>query len=174
MFGLIGDIARRLLLLNDVSDTPFDGRGIVLIDEIELHLHPSWQQRVIIDLLNTFDNIQFIITTHSPQVLSSVNNTNIRIIDPLEKEAITPIINPYGKQSVIALEDIMNVSSRPPKEIIKEVELLENYLELVQKGDINNSSLTIMREELNKIYGTDYNKLLIADMIINKFKAKEK
>ena len=68
----------------------------------------------------------------------------------------------------------MNVSSIPPKEVVKEVELLENYLDLVQKGDINHSSLEIMREELNKIYGTDYNKLLIADMIINKFKAKEK
>lgn len=172
---LVADIAYRCSKLNPHLDNPSkETEGIILIDEIEMHLHPSWQQRIIIDLLNIFDHIQFIITTHSPQVLSSVNNTNIRIIDPLEKEAITPIINPYGKQSVIALEDIMNVSSRPPKEIIKEVELLENYLELVQKGDINNSSLTIMREELNKIYGTDYNKLLIADMIINKFKAKEK
>lgn len=172
---LVADIAYRCSKLNPhLENSSKETKGIVLIDEVEMHLHPSWQQRVMIDLLNIFDNIQFIVTTHSPQVLSSVKNINIRIIDPTEKEAKVPIVNPYGKQSVVALEDIMNVSSIPPKEVVKEVELLENYLDLVQKGDINHSSLEIMREELNKIYGTDYNKLLIADMIINKFKAKEK
>jgi len=172
---LVADIAYRCSKLNPhLENSSKETKGIVLIDEVEMHLHPSWQQRVMIDLLNIFDNIQFIVTTHSPQVLSSVKNINIRIIDPIEKEAKVPIVNPYGKQSVVALEDIMNVSSIPPKEVVKEVELLENYLDLVQKGDINYSSLEIMREELNKIYGTDYNKLLIADMIINKFKAKEK
>ena len=172
---LVADIAYRCSKLNPhLENSSKETKGIVLIDEVEMHLHPSWQQRVMIDLLNIFDNIQFIVTTHSPQVLSSVKNINIRIIDPTEKEAKVPIVNPYGKQSVVAQEDIMNVSSIPPKEVVKEVELLENYLDLVQKGDINHSSLEIMREELNKIYGTDYNKLLIADMIINKFKAKEK
>lgn len=45
--GLIGDIARRLILLNDNSDHPLMGQGIVLIDEIELHLHPKWQKKII-------------------------------------------------------------------------------------------------------------------------------
>ena len=79
LFGLIGDIARRLLLLNDVSDTPFDGRGIVLIDEIELHLHPSWQQKIILILRDSFPNLQFIATTHSPHILSTVDKNSIFI-----------------------------------------------------------------------------------------------
>src|SRR5690606_6394642 len=48
--GLIGDIARRLILLNNNSDYPLMGRGIVLIDEVELHLHPKWQQKIILIL----------------------------------------------------------------------------------------------------------------------------
>lgn len=54
LFGLVGDIARRLLLLNDNLDLPFNGQGIVLIDEIELHLHPSWQQKLFLSYVNHF------------------------------------------------------------------------------------------------------------------------
>ncbi len=172
---LVADIAYRCSKLNPHLINPVqETKGIILIDEIEMHLHPSWQQRIIKDLLDTFSNIQFIITTHSPQVISSIKNTNIRIIEPKNEEALIPNINPYGKESVVALEDIMNVSSTPPKSVIKEGELLEEYLNLIYKGDINNQKLSSMRKELEKTYGSDYSKLLIADMIINKFKAQEK
>lgn len=50
------------------------GSGIVLIDEIELHLHPKWQGKIVPVLMDTFPNIQFIITTHSPKVLSEIKN----------------------------------------------------------------------------------------------------
>ncbi|MCK5157364.1 MAG: AAA family ATPase, partial [Spirochaetales bacterium] len=56
------------------------GEGVVLIDEIELHLHPQWQKTIIPRLLETFPNIQFFITTHSPQVLSAVNGKNIVVL----------------------------------------------------------------------------------------------
>ena len=116
----------------------------------------------------------FIVSTHSPQVLSSVSNEHIRIIDPSKQKAIKPSINPYGKQSIVALEDIMNVDSTPPKEVIKETEILEEYLSLIQSGDVSNPKLKIMREELNKVYGSNYKKLLIADMLTNKFKSIQK
>lgn len=173
MLTLVADIAYRCVKLNPHLDNPIkDTQGIILIDEIEMHLHPSWQQRVISDLINLFENTQFIITTHSPQVLSSIDNESIRIIDPSLDESIVPNINPYGKQSIVALEDIMNVSSTPPKEIIKEVDILENYLEIINNGDINNPNLKEMRKVLDKTYGENYSKLLIADMLINKYKAK--
>jgi predicted ATP-binding protein involved in virulence len=68
--ALIGDIARRLVLLNPVMESPLEGCGVVLIDEIDLHLHPKWQQKVLPGLVNTFPNIQFIVTTHSPPSLN--------------------------------------------------------------------------------------------------------
>jgi len=67
--ALIGDIARRLALANPQRVDSNTGSGIVLIDEIELHMHPQWQRRILNNLSTTFPNIQFIITTHSPQVL---------------------------------------------------------------------------------------------------------
>lgn len=71
--ALVGDLARRLALANQKDPNPLNGKGIVLIDEIELHMHPSWQRKVLPVLRQTFPNIQFIITTHSPQVLGEVN-----------------------------------------------------------------------------------------------------
>jgi predicted ATP-binding protein involved in virulence len=139
-----------------------------------MHLHPSWQQRVLKDLQNIFPKIQFIVTTHSPQVLSSVSNKHIRIIDPTKEKAINPITNPYGKQSIVALEDIMYVDSTPPKDVIKETVILKEYLSLIQAGDINNDKLHSMRKTLNDVYGSDYQKLIIADMLINKHKSLQK
>lgn len=72
--AMFGDLARRLSLANPRLDDPLLGEGVVLIDEIELHMHPSWQRSVLKQLRETFPNIQFIITTHSPIVLSEVND----------------------------------------------------------------------------------------------------
>jgi len=175
MFALVADIAYRCSKLNPhFSNVSQETNGIVLIDEIDMHLHPSWQQRVLKDLQTIFPNIQFIVTTHSPQVLSSISNEHIRIIDPLKEKAIKSFVNPYGKQSIVALEDIMNVDATAPKEIVQEVELLEEYFLLIQKGDIANPCLQEMRTKLNEIFGSDYKKLLIADMIINKHKSMQK
>ena len=175
MFALVADIAYRCSKLNPHHElASLSTSGVVMIDEIDMHLHPSWQQRVLKDLQTIFPKIQFIVSTHSPQVLSSVSNEHIRIIDPTTQKAIKPSVNPYGKQSIVALEDIMNVDSTPPKEVVKETELLKEYLDLIQSGDITNSKLITMREELNRVYGSSYNKLLIADMLINKFKSVQK
>ncbi len=70
--SLVCDIARRLAIANP-GINPLDGSGIVMIDEIELHLHPKWQQSVVSNLVKTFPNCQFFITTHSPIVASDVS-----------------------------------------------------------------------------------------------------
>ena len=71
--ALFGDLARRMALANPKLDDPLEGTGVVLIDELELHMHTSWQRKVLRVLKETFPNIQFIITTHSPQILGEVN-----------------------------------------------------------------------------------------------------
>lgn len=73
--ALFGDLARRMALANPNKDNPLDGEGIVLIDEIELHLHPLWQRRILNVLKKVFPNIQFIVSTHSPQVLGEADDT---------------------------------------------------------------------------------------------------
>lgn len=73
--AMLGDLARRIALANPHSKNPLEGDGVVLIDEIELHMHPLWQRRVLNVLKDVFPNIQFIITTHSPQVLSEADDS---------------------------------------------------------------------------------------------------
>lgn len=72
---LVGDIARRMAMANPQLQKALDAPAIVMIDEIDLHLHPSWQQNVVENLTKAFPNVQFVITTHSPFIISSMRKT---------------------------------------------------------------------------------------------------
>ena len=126
--AMVMDIASRAVEANpDLGVEALAASGIVLIDEIELHLHPSWQQRIIPDLQRTFPNIQFICTTHSPQVLSTVKPENIRVITD-DGKIVTGEeagVNTYGAQSYVVLEDLMKVAANPR---LPEVEALKDSL----------------------------------------------
>lgn len=82
---LVADIARRLAMANPNAEHPLEGKGVILIDEVDLHLHPTWQSEVITRLRNTFPGCQFFITTHSPFVVSNVKTYN--------KEKFIPMSN---------------------------------------------------------------------------------
>lgn len=115
LLTMIGDIARRLAMANPGSKNPVqEGKGIVLIDELELHLHPLWQRNIIGNLCKAFPNCQFIITTHSPQIVGSAKNAEI--IKFSEGEAFEGILNPekspYGKDSSSVLSEDMDAFGR--------------------------------------------------------------
>jgi len=74
LLGLVIDLSVRMAQANPHRDNLLDAEAVVLIDEIDLHLHPTWQQRVVEDLLRTFTNTQFVLTTHSPFIVESINN----------------------------------------------------------------------------------------------------
>jgi len=74
LLGVVIDLSSRFAMANPHLDDPLAAEAIVMIDEVDLHLHPSWQQHVVGDLLRTFKNTQFIITTHSPFIVEAVNN----------------------------------------------------------------------------------------------------
>ena len=118
---LILDLISRILELNsDVQGaTPeklLQVPGIVLIDEVDLHLHPSWQQRIITDLQRTFPQIQFIVTTHSPQVVSSVAKECVRLID---QGQIIPLNTPtQGVEIQDILSGIFFQKNAPSGEIL--------------------------------------------------------
>jgi recombinational DNA repair ATPase RecF len=82
MLALVFDLSRRLALANPHSDDPLrKGRGVVLIDELDLHLHPSWQRMIVDRLTRTFPNCQFIATTHSPQIVGEVRSEQVILIE---------------------------------------------------------------------------------------------
>ena len=111
--ALLGDLARRLALANPKRQNPLLGEGIVLIDEVELHMHPSWQRKVLRKLRETFPNIQFIITTHSPKVLSEVDeNYNLFYLEKYEGITdIRPVKQMDGYDTNTLLEDFMGTPS---------------------------------------------------------------
>jgi len=110
-FAIVGDIIRRLSIANPSLKNPCIGKGLVLIDEIEQHLHPSWQRTIIFNLRKAFPNIQFIITTHSPQVLSNVQRENVFILEEFKLVKNTPYT--YGRDSNSLLWDLFGVTERP-------------------------------------------------------------
>ncbi|WP_310628702.1 AAA family ATPase [Limnohabitans sp.] len=112
MLALVGDMARRLSVLNPSLINPNDGAGIVLVDEIDLHLHPRWQREVVNKLEATFPNCQFIITTHSPQVIGELRPESVMLLRDGEL-AGHPQAS-YGLTSGQVLDEIMGASSRTP------------------------------------------------------------
>ena len=152
LFGLIGDIARRLILLNPNMDSPFDGTGIILIDEIELHLHPKWQQKIILLLQKKFKNIQFVITTHSPHVLSTVDKSSIYIISTNQKIE-HPIFQTKGVASSDILECIMGTYSEPE---IYETKKIKEYLSLIKNNSYKTENGEEIYSELINHFGVDH------------------
>lgn len=104
LLSLAGDLARRLAIANPSMENPLEGSGIVLIDEIDLHLHPSWQRKVVHLLKKTFPNCQFIITTHSPQVLGEIKPECIRV---LKNSDVYAVKQSFGLSSESVLNNIM-------------------------------------------------------------------
>jgi len=111
--ALIGDLARRLSLANPSRKNPLQGEGVALVDEIELHMHPAWQREILGKLKKTFPGIQFIITTHSPQVLGEVmEDFNIYSLNTDKGKICYSKINTLiGWDSNYILEDYMGAAS---------------------------------------------------------------
>lgn len=112
---LLADLARRLQTVSpslELSQIP----GIVLIDEIELNLHPAWQGAIIGSLTNVFKKCQFVITTHSPQIISSSESKHVRILSKKEdgKISVETPLNTKGRSSNYLLEGIFGSSERYP------------------------------------------------------------
>ena len=162
LFSLVGDIARRLVMLNPATNNnPLHGKGIVIIDEIDLHLHPSWQQKVVGQLNSTFPNIQFILTTHSPQVLSTVKPECIRIIK--DSEISTPDFS-LGAESKQLLQDLQEVPSRSPNlTVVKE---LMEYQALITADQWDSDKAAALREKLMIWAGNSDPVMLKLDMDI--------
>ncbi|MDR0611609.1 MAG: AAA family ATPase [Planctomycetaceae bacterium] len=114
LLALVGDIARRLAIANPERENPLEGEGIVLIDEIDLHLHPQWQRMILPKLTEIFPNCQFIVSTHSPQILGEIRSENIICLQDGENgiEYRVPSYEIYGQTSDVLLEDIMKTPER--------------------------------------------------------------
>ncbi len=163
MIALIGDMARRLSIANPTLDNPLMGHGIVMIDEIDLHLHPKWQRLVVPKLLEVFPNCQFIVSTHSPHVITHVHPESLYLLEQTTQgiRAEQPRES-FGKNIDRVLEDLMGLATTRPDEV--ETSLRDIFLA------IDNGSLQEARgkiESLRKSIGDDPD-LVRADVLIRR------
>lgn len=128
--ALFGDLARRMALANPERENPLEGTGVVLIDELDLHMHTSWQRKVLGVLKETFPNIQFIITTHSPQILGESGDTfNLLYMFKEGKKISLKMYKSFlGWDTNVILEEVLNTSS-VNKEIKEMINKMYSYIE---------------------------------------------
>ncbi|WP_448536830.1 AAA family ATPase [Sphingobium yanoikuyae] len=149
MLALVIDLARRMADLNPDAAEPLSVPGVVLIDEIDLHLHPKWQQLVVNSLRQMFPEVQFILSTHSPQVLTTIEPHNILNLKWQNGHLIEEDIpSTSGAESGRLMSEVMGVEERPPAEVSKFVRLLEEYRSLVAKSQWDSEKAGALIEQL--------------------------
>ena len=155
ILALAADLARRMAQGNPHRDDPLTCEAVVLIDEIELHLHPDWQQRVLDDLLRTFPKTQFLVSTHSPQVLTTVPPGQIV---ELSREDGTIVAGgttaaTFGAEAGDVLSTVMGVRERPAENAF--VRKLDQYMRLVGDDQGESERALTLRAELAAISPDD-------------------
>lgn len=151
--AMVADLAYRAYKLNPhfgvhaAQETP----GVALIDEVDMFLHPSWQQTILGSLREAFPRLQFIVTTHSPQVLSTVRRENIRVLG--EGGADEPLAMTYGIASGDVMQSVMLVDPLPP---IQERELLNRLTTLVDQGLWEEPEAIDLRSQLERVLGPEH------------------
>lgn len=176
--GLVMDLARRMAQANSFLSAggsqimnPLSLAAIVLIDEVDLHLHPKWQQTIVTDLQRTFSGTQFIVTTHSPQVLSTVRRENIRVIGENslgEAIAVAPLPTTYGELSGDVMLSVMGVDPQPP---VVEKEDLQRLTEWVDQGRSGTEEARKLQQELTNKLGEQHSQLQRLQRSIKRQKA---
>lgn len=170
LLAVILDFARRLAQANPQFENPLEAPGILLIDEIELHLHPRWQQTVIPNLRAVFPNTQIIAATHSPLVVTTVESKCIHIVDAA---AIRPCPTPtYGARSSDVVSEVMGLASlRPPNN--PNADHISKLFDAIDQGDL--TTARVHREALSEwAKGYPEPDLVRADLHIRRLEAQQR
>lgn len=164
MLGMVADIAYRCALLNSHLGTQAaeETTGVVMIDEVDMHLHPQWQQTVLSSLTQAFPRLQFIVTTHSPQVLTTAPAECIRVIN--QGQVNTAPKGSQGAEASRLLKTIFNVEPRPPQQ--ENTKKLNSYIDLVYEDKWDTPDAKQLRQELDTIYADQEPRLVELDLYI--------
>ena len=148
---MVADIASRMAKLNpQLLDKVLESPGVILIDEIDMHLHPSWQSRIITSLLETFTNVQIITTTHSPIVISNIKSEYLRILK--NNEIMRPLVD-YNREIEDILNIIMETDYRPEevRELINQIHQNIENKELVKAKKLLNQLKDLLGEKDSEV-----------------------
>lgn len=140
----------------EVNDLASPAQFVACIDDIELHLHPSWQQRIIPALLDTFPETQFVVATHSQMVLSTVYAENIRCIEIFEDgtaSAFSPVEEVIGLHSDTVLAKVLKTMPVPDTEQRK---IINEYIELIEAGSGDTQEAAEVMSKIIEVYGKNH------------------
>ncbi len=112
VLSVVADIAKRLSIANPDSVNPLEEEAVILIDELDLHLHPNWQKSIVDDLKRTFPKCQFIISTHSPFIIQSLNAEELFDIREMQFADEKGMYNGWSIDTI--QEQIMGVERKTP------------------------------------------------------------
>ncbi len=149
--SLAADTAYRCIQLNPYlgERVVLDTEGIVLIDEIDMHLHPNWQRHFINDLKKAFPKIQFVVTTHSLAIVQSLKK--IELINLDDTEALEKDPYNYGFDDIA---ELMNVEDVPRSvQFIEMTDVAAQYYALIDQGKTSktDAEVAILRQKLNEL-----------------------
>lgn len=144
--SLVADIAYRMAVLNPqlLGNVCEETDGIILIDEIDLHLHPTWQQRILEDLRYIFPKVQFIVSTHAPAVVSTAKSENVIILD--NGGVYEPSGEVHGKDTNTIISGIMGAAERP----VEIKSLFKEFYHYIDEGNADGAE-RVLKEVKNKI-----------------------
>lgn len=181
MIGMVADIAFRATKLNPHlgAMAAIETAGVVLIDEVDMHLHPEWQQVVLKSLIAAFPNLQFIVTTHSPQVLTSVDSSCIRLLSQVtdpesgKQQSLVQSIDlqTRGVSSADLLARIMGVDPIPD---VPEARMLSEYHALIQQNLHESTEGKALRAQLETHFGVSHPVMTECDRMIRLQAFKQK
>ncbi|MBC7553724.1 MAG: AAA family ATPase [Taibaiella sp.] len=159
MLNLTAELAYRCVMLNGHfgKNAVKYSKGVVMIDELDMHLHPNWQRHIVSDLKKAFPLIQFIITTHSPFIVQSLSEDELIILDnDIRKDG-----DPYKKSIEEVSAGEMGVAEIPRSEkFLEQQKVAEEYYRLIEKGKTSDSDENVARlrsrlNELEEMFGED-------------------
>ncbi len=158
MIALVADFARRLAIANQYTDIdPLKGDGVLIIDEVDAHLHPKWQFRVLDDLRRTFPNVQLIVTTHSPEIVSTVDKESVFILAP-ENGILQRDIHPEFQTAGNYPQDIARRVMGAPNGIENHpaYQAYRECLAWIQSGEVGSEAFDKSRNIMTKHYGVEH------------------
>ena len=149
MLALVMDFARRLAQANPQMENPLEAEAVLMIDELDLHLHPTWQQKIIPDLRKVFPNTQIIATTHSPEIVTTVERHQVKILENYQiKECPSPT---RGMKSSDIVSSVLGLENLRPD--TEESRTLTALFEAIDNGNLEEAKL--FRDKLQDWKGFD-------------------
>lgn len=166
VLSVVADIAKRMSVANPESVNPLEEEAVILIDELDLHLHPKWQKTIVEDLKRTFPNCQFIISTHSPFIIQSLSASELFDMSTMQYAAESGSYNGWSIDAI--QEQKMGVESKTP--------VFHKYLEefSLAMDEEKYDDAKALYQELKKMVNSESHESRILDLDMEMIEADDK